>query len=206
MGIFDNYFGKWIKVLDYQNNITIENYGYDTGIIEGTTKNHCVKCVAVNQCWFKDEINKKPETLLQTGINILDNIIEGLVPGLYHYRCHCKEYSIENPTVNDIELIVSEGKILYLFSNKKEWVEAMGYQEKDFEKFVEILFNKTKEAYVSGNYYKEDLSKYGIKINIKIDMSGFNNKKNKIYKIETNYMVFPNGKLKMNTPIGGWQK
>ena len=49
MSIFDNYFGKWIKVLDYQNNITIENYGYDTGIIEGTTKNHCVKCVAVNQ-------------------------------------------------------------------------------------------------------------------------------------------------------------
>ena len=62
MGIFDNYFGKWIKVLDYQNNITIENYGYDTGIIEGTTKNHCVKCVAVNQCWFKDEINKKTDT------------------------------------------------------------------------------------------------------------------------------------------------
>ena len=91
MGIFDNYFGKWIKVLDYQNNITIENYGYDTGIIEGNTKNHCVKCVAVNQCWFKDEINKKPETLLQTGINILDDIIEGLVPGLYHYRCHLKK-------------------------------------------------------------------------------------------------------------------
>ena len=30
-------------------------------------------------------------------------------------------------------------------------------------------------------------------------MPGFNNKN---YKIETNYMVFPNGKLKMNTPIG----
>lgn len=92
-----------------------------------------------------------------------------------------------------------------MFSNKKEWVEAMGYQENDFEKFVETLLNKTKEAYVSGNYYKEDLSKYGFKINIKVDMPGFNNKNNKIYKIETNYMVFPNGKLKMNTPIGGWQ-
>lgn len=31
-------------------------------------------------------------------------------------------------------------------------------------------------------------------------------KKGKNYKIETNYMIFPNWKLKMNTPIGGWQK
>ena len=31
-------------------------------------------------------------------------------------------------------------------------------------------------------------------------------KEGKIYKLKTNYMVFPNGKIKMNTPIGGWQE
>ena len=66
---------------------------------------------------------------------------------------------------------------------------------------METLLNKTKEAYVSGKYYKESLSKYGFKINIKIDMPGFNSKKDKIYKIETNYMVFPNGKIKIATPL-----
>ena len=38
-----------------------------------------------------------------------------------------------------------------------------------------------------------------------IDIPGKNEKQGKEYKITTNYMIFPNGKLKMNTPIGGWQ-
>ena len=62
MSVFDNILGNWIQVVDNQNNITIEDYGYDTGVIEGTTKNHCVKCVAVNKCCFKNEENKKTKT------------------------------------------------------------------------------------------------------------------------------------------------
>ena len=65
---------------------------------------------------------------------------------------------------------------------------------------------KTKEAYFYGNYIKQDLTKYGFKINLNIDIPGYNEKKGKIYKITSNYMIFPNLKLKMNTPIGGWQK
>ena len=52
MGILDNLLEDWIQVIDDQNEITIENYGYETGIIEGTTGNHCIKCVAVNKCFF----------------------------------------------------------------------------------------------------------------------------------------------------------
>ena len=37
-------------------------------------------------------------------------------------------------------------------------------------------------------------------------MSGANEKAGKTYAIKSNYMIFPNGKLKMNTPVGGWQK
>ena len=44
--LFDN----WIQVVDPLNNITIENYGYETGVIEGTTDNHCVKCTSANYC------------------------------------------------------------------------------------------------------------------------------------------------------------
>ena len=58
MTIFDDVLGNWIQITVYQNEITIENYGYETGIIEGTTGNHCVKCVAVNKCWFKNENEK----------------------------------------------------------------------------------------------------------------------------------------------------
>ena len=58
MNTINKYIGNWIQVDDNKSNITIENYGYDTGIIEGTAGNHCVKCVAVNKCYFKDEKDK----------------------------------------------------------------------------------------------------------------------------------------------------
>lgn len=63
MGIFDEILGNWIQVVDYKSDLTIEDYGYDTGIINGTTGNHCVKCVAANRCYFVNQENKKPQAL-----------------------------------------------------------------------------------------------------------------------------------------------
>ena len=165
MSAFDNILGNWIQVVDNQNNITIEDYGYDTGVIEGTTKNHCVKCVAVNKCCFKNEENKKPKPFDITGIDILDSIMNGIIPGLYHFRCHCKEVPVQINSINEIELIVPEGKIPYLFKSKSGWIKSMGYQEKEFSEFVDMLLQKTKEALLSSennlrlaNNKAEDLS------------------------------------------------
>ena len=85
--LFDN----WIQVVDPLNNITIENYGYETGVIEGTTDNHCVKCTSANYCWFKDEEDKKPKPFQNTP-NILYSIAKRLMSGLYHPNCHCEEH------------------------------------------------------------------------------------------------------------------
>lgn len=98
------------------------------------------------------------------------------------------------------------GKIPYLFKSKGDWVNAMGYHENDYNTFLNVLLDKTKQAYFYGKYYVENITKYGCKINLMIDIPGANEKLGKTYKIESNYMIFPNGKLKMNTPIGGWQK
>ena len=89
---FEKALGNWIQVFDDKNTITLDDYGYDTGIIKGTTENHCVKCVAVNQCWFKNEHGKKPETMNYSLDNIVDCLSKGLTLGLYHYRCHCRKY------------------------------------------------------------------------------------------------------------------
>ena len=205
MSIFDELFGNWIQIIDDQNDVTIDDYGYDTGVIEGTTENHCVKCVAVNKCWFKDEIDKKPKKFDITGINLLDSIVNGILPGLYHFRCHCNEIPVMPFSINQIQLIVPEGKIAYLFSSKMDWINAMGYHLDDFNYFVDVLLQNTKQSYYYGKYFVQDLTKYGCKINIMVEIPGINEKIGKIYKIKTNYMVFPYGKLKMNTPIGGWQ-
>lgn len=37
MSVLENLLGKWIQIIDNQNEITIENYGYDTGVIADTT-------------------------------------------------------------------------------------------------------------------------------------------------------------------------
>lgn len=49
-------------------------------------------------------------------------------------------------------------------------------------------------------------TKYGFKINLNVHIPGCNEKKGKVYKITSNFMIFPNCKLKMNTPFGGWIK
>lgn len=58
MNVFKNIIGNWIQVSDKGTTLTIEDFGYNTGIIEGSTKNHCIKWVAVNQCCFKNEKRK----------------------------------------------------------------------------------------------------------------------------------------------------
>ena len=205
MSELDGVIGNWIKIIDDKNEITIDDYGYETGIIEGTTENHCIKCVAVNKCLFKDENGKKPKREDFADIDLFEIISKGLFPGLYHIKCHCKEIPTDILSPNEVELIVPAGKIDYLFKSKKDWINAMGYNEDDYRNFVNILLLKTKEAYFYGKYYIENITKYGCKINLLIDIPGKNDKQGKEYKITTNYMIFSNGKLKMNTPIGGWQ-
>lgn len=203
MSIFDDLLGNWIQIIDEQNEIIIENYGYETGVIQGTTGNHCVKCVAVNKCWFKNEKEKKPEKFNYTGVNIVDTIAKGLFPGLYHYRCHCKEIPIEVDSIESIQLLVSEGKINWLIKDKIDWIKSFGYH--DINAFVDTLLHKTQEAYFYGNYIIVNHTKYGCKVNLEVDIPGINEKSGKIYKVKTNYMIFPNGKLKCNTLLGGWQ-
>ena len=181
--------------------LTIESFPYTTGVIDIFTKPHCWKCVTVNQCWFKNETNKKP-----LEFNYSNNDLPIKEQGLYHPNCHCQKINIFPPTEDQVELIITEAKINYLFTKKLGWVEYMGYNETNKEQFLNILISKTKEAYITGNYYLVNHTNYGFKINLKISIPGLNNKQNEIFNIETNYMVFPKGKLKMNTPLGGWQK
>ena len=204
MGIFDNVLGNWIQVNDEQNEITIENYGYETGVIEGTTGNHCVKCVAVNKCWFKDEKGKKPEKFNYTGIDFIDAIAKGIIPGLYHYRCHCKEIPVEMENIDDIQLIIPSGKNDWLFLDKSDWINSMGYEPND--NFLSILYGKIKQAYFYGYYEIQNHTNFGVRIKLKISIEGKGIKTGKIYDLKSSFMVFPNGKLKCNTLIGGWYK
>ena len=56
-----NWSNDWIKVVDELNNVVIDDFDYTNGIQGPITQKHCIKCIAVNQCWFANEKNKKPD-------------------------------------------------------------------------------------------------------------------------------------------------
>ena len=208
MRILDEYtdlinasFSQWIEVEDNLSRWTIEDFPYSTGVDENITYPHCWKCVTVNHCWFKNEENKKPNRFDYSNTSFSQTPLSKR--GLYHPHCHCKELAINNPKIDDIELIIPENKELYTINKKSSWINAMGYD--NYNNFFEILHMKTKENFSKCNYLIREHFQYGVQININVDMPGANEKINNIYPLKTAYTIFPNGKLKLNTHLGGYQ-
>ena len=206
MGILDSYkdlinasFSKWIKVEDKVSPFTIEMFPYDSGVDENETGHHCWKCVTVNKCWFKNEKNKKPKKFDYAIFS--SNELLKIIRWLYHPKCHCKEYAISNPKTQDITIIMPEGKIDWVYRDKAGLVEAWGYYVNDRDILVENIINASKKAYAEGNYEIFEHTRMGVNISLFIEIPGIRNKLGHSYKRVSSYMIFPNGKLKNNTPI-----
>ena len=155
MGVFDNIkidttFGDWIQVLDNESSWTIEDFPYNTGVNEKLTYPHCEKCVAVNQCCFKNEKGKKPEKFNYSKFP-LEKLLQ-LIPGLYHPFCHCKEHPLTLPSKNNITFIFLEGKINYFFLDKINWYHSWGYKDEDKDEFITLIKERVKESFINGNY------------------------------------------------------
>lgn len=80
-----NWSNDWIQVVDNLNDVVIDDFNYENGICGPVTQKHCVKCIAVNQCWFANEKNKKPEPMENSLEQILNDSKNKI--GLYHYNC-----------------------------------------------------------------------------------------------------------------------
>lgn len=140
------YFSYWIQIHDNLSKWTIEDFPYVTGVDEDLTKPHCWKCVSVNNCWYRNQEGKKPEHFNY------DQYTYAQIPkskrGLYHPNCHCKEMSMSSPNMHSIKVDVGEGKIDWLFENKKGLVEAWGYRtEQEKLLLIEHLKELSASAY-----------------------------------------------------------
>lgn len=192
------HFSKWIKVDDKNSKWTIEDFPYSEGVNENLTYPHCWKCVTVNRCWFKNEQNKKPEHFDYSKYSY------GEIPksdrGIYHPHCHCKELAINIPKESDIKLILTNRKINNFYNEKSKWFYAWGFKRNDKDNFIRQLKEKTKKSFIKGNYEVEKHTSNGFQINIFVEINSPNNG---IYKIKTCYIVFPMGKLRCVTLVGG---
>ena len=206
MGVFDDIFGdllanfsEWIKIEDYQSKWTIDDFPYETGVDERKTKPHCWYCVAINKCWFKNEEGKRPKELNSSTLSKLSGN-----NGLYHKYCHCKKGAIDNPTMDDIKLIIPDGKIEWMIRDKGHLLKEMGYKESEFKEVAILLKNLIRKEFIKGNYFLRTHDKYGFKIGFLIyNFPGGNEDQGKFYKIKSGWTIFPNGKLKCNTLVGG---
>ena len=212
MSIFDDVqeelmstFSDWIQINDNKSVWTIEDFPYESGVSEIITKPHCWKCVSVNQCWFKNEKDKKPETFNYSNYSAEE--IPQTKRGLYHPNCHCRELAIKTPKQRDIQLIVSQGKVDWAIKDKGHLLKEMGYREHEFNEALEIVKKLVRIEFVKGNYIVRNHDNMGFKIGFVLnDFCGRNEDEGKKYKIKSGWTIFPNGKLKCNTLIGGVKK
>ena len=198
---FHSYFSEWIRINDKSSGWTIEDFPYNIGVDEDLTKPHCWKCVTVNNCWFKNENNKKPEHFDYSNYSFGE--IAKSKRGLYHPRCHCKELAINVPKLNEIEVIDVRSNFNDFFKRKKGIFNGIGYSNKDEQTLINFYIDEVKRLYRLGKYQIYKHWQYGFQINITIVIYGKNQFKNKSHEFKTGLFIYPNGKLRIATIFAG---
>lgn len=188
----------WFKVVDFNNPFTLEDFSYESGVPENGVGSHCWKCITVNQCYFKNEPNKKPEEFDYSTI-----IIPKFARGIYHPNCECKKLGYAAPHPHEVKLLNLNTKYEYFFHDKIHWYHSWGYKDYEKEEFKKVYESLIKAAYCKGDYIIREHDNTGAKITVFITLPGANDKFGKSFKLKAGYTIFPNKKLKCNTPIGG---
>lgn len=112
------------------------------------------------------------------------------------------------PQKENIKLIVPDGKIWYLFNKKLPTVLAyMGYTENDSkDEILNLVYEHARKSFSLGDYKIKIIDRFGVAITLFYDFPGRNQYANKIYRVKTEWIIFPDGKIKANTLIGGIDK
>ena len=118
-----------------------------------------------------------------------------------HPNCHCYTINISQPDIKSecsIEKFTNYVFTPSLINDKKQLFELWGYSIIDSQYLQQEFINQAKLAYSIGEY---ELGKYGQRINIVIKLKRKNT--NEYVSFIFGWMVYPNGKIILNTPYGG---
>ena len=149
-------------------------------------KIHCDICLKLDKCWF----------------------VKAIMPQLpQHQFCHCLAVPKSFLTVQKQATANSEYSKYdpYLFNTtgkyqhgKEKLFQLWGYTVKDVQWLKSEIERQGLEKYISGDYKLNMLDGNGQRINIIIKIP----RKDKIGEVSfaTGWMVYPNGKIKLNTP------
>ncbi len=197
---------EWVKVVDAESKWTLDDFPYETGANETLTEPHCWRCVTVNNCWFRNEQGKKPARMgyeFETVSSLLGKYGLNLRLGIYHPNCHCQELAISRPTEKQIGLIVPRGKIEWFLQQKNQWKRLWGYEKEQMDELIENILLAVKRAYIRGDYVLSEHSKFGFKILLFISLQGAGKRAGETFGLKSSFTVFPDGRLRCNTLVGG---
>ena len=93
-----------------------------------------------------------------------------------------------------------------MWEYKTHLFHKFGYNDDEKADFFDMILKKTKESYVAGNYEIEKHDNHGVKINCLFTIPCRNAELGTEIEMWTNWMIFPNGTLKVNSFLGGWKK
>ncbi len=156
------------------------------GIVDSSGKFHCGKCLNLHECCFVQSNSSKPPL---------------------HNNCHCFLVFVECPYIT---VYISDSKMSeYAFdpnnkNGKMKLFEKYGYDIADKDYLISEFTKQAQAAYKSGNYVLYKQNEYGQQINVTTNLLDKNT--GKYIAIVVGWMVFPNGKIQLTTPFGGYAK
>lgn len=177
---------EWVKWVHKGTNPATTNFRktLNTVIAVINRGKHCAMCLNINGCCFPK--NNMPQYPL-------------------HPHCHC---SLEPIGAISAKAECELSKFTkYIFSEsqnrgKKALFESWGYDILDSQWLRHEFERQAKEKYERGEFELNKLNNYGQRINIQIILP--RKDKMETVKFVSGWMVYPNGNLKLTTPMGGW--
>lgn len=188
MNEIDSIFGADLPWIQRKSNSALNIENCNGLAQEDADTNCCAMCVSVNDCYFLRDDDKKPQ-----------------YP--QHPNCRCKQIEKNSPSKGDVSLVFEMRKITeYLFTNstKAGIMEAMGYAIDDAREVYNEIAKQAREQYAKGNYTFSHHDRTGYVIRLKVLLIGKRNSKRSCYHFYTGWTIYPDLKLKCNTPFVGW--
>ena len=171
----------WVKWVHKGTKPAETNAEKSLNVIKTIIPIHCAMCLNLNGCCFV--VGKCPEQPL-------------------HPNCHCYTIDIQSITAQAECLIEKFTEYIFVEGNsKKQLFESWGYSIIYSQYLQQEFIKQAKRAYSVGECELGKLDKYGQRINIVIKLKRKNT--NEYVSFVSGWMVYPNGKIILNTPYGG---
>ena len=139
----------------------------------------CWKCVALNRTVFR---RKK-------------------LPDFFHDKCKCKHQILENIKISTIFPIKKIINYLFADNNKQAMMRSMGYVIDDSELIYTLIDDTVKEKFNSGDFELKSLDKHGQHITIRLMLDGARDHIGKKYACHIGCVVWPNGQIRIASPL-----